>query len=89
MDGSCPILQDSVAERSKAPASGAGPKGRGFESHSCQFCFIAKSQWVARNLDGYPMDKASAYGTGGSRFESWQGHFCSVRAAFFYFAEIE
>ena len=22
------------------------------------------------------MDKASVYGTGDSRFESWQGHFC-------------
>ena len=27
----------SLAERSKAPASGAGPKGREFESRSCQF----------------------------------------------------
>ena len=26
---------DNLAERSKAPASGAGPKGRGFKSHSC------------------------------------------------------
>ena len=26
---------DSLAEWSKAPALGAGPKGRGFEPHSC------------------------------------------------------
>ena len=29
------VFQDSVAERSKALASGASPKGRGFESHRC------------------------------------------------------
>ena len=28
---------DSLAERSKAVAQGAIPKGRGFEPHSCQF----------------------------------------------------
>ena len=27
--------EDSLAEWSKALASGASPKGRGFESHSC------------------------------------------------------
>ena len=27
------LTVDDVAEWSKAPASGAGPKGRGFESH--------------------------------------------------------
>ena len=32
--------QDSLAERSKAVAQGAIPKGRGFEPHSCQFSFI-------------------------------------------------
>ena len=33
------ILQklDSLAEWSKAPDLGSGPKGRGFKSHSCQF----------------------------------------------------
>ena len=29
--------QDSLAEWSKALASGASPQGRGFEPHSCQF----------------------------------------------------
>ena len=29
------VKEGSLAERSKAPASGAGPKGREFESHSC------------------------------------------------------
>ena len=28
---------DSLAEWSKAPDLGSGPKGRGFKSHSCQF----------------------------------------------------
>ena len=32
-----PALQDSLAEWSKALASGASPQGRGFEPHSCHF----------------------------------------------------
>ena len=32
-----------MAEWSKAPALGAGPKGRGFEPHCCQF-------WIDRNF---------------------------------------
>ena len=28
---------DSLAEWSKAPDLGSGPKGRGFKSHSCQY----------------------------------------------------
>ena len=31
-----------MAEWSKAPALGAGPKGRGFEPHCCQFLHSAK-----------------------------------------------
>ena len=31
------LLQDSLAEWSKALALGASPKGRGFEPHFCQF----------------------------------------------------
>ena len=30
------VAQDSLAEWSKAPDLGSGPKGRGFKSHSCQ-----------------------------------------------------
>jgi hypothetical protein len=30
------LLNGSMAEWSKAPALGAGPKGRGFEPHCCQ-----------------------------------------------------
>ena len=30
-----PMLQDSLAEWSKALAQGASPQGRGFEPHSC------------------------------------------------------
>ena len=30
----------SVAERSKALVLGTSPKGRGFESHRCQFIFF-------------------------------------------------
>ena len=33
--------QDSLAERSKAVAQGAIPKGRGFEPHSCQTASVA------------------------------------------------
>ncbi|KAK1281018.1 hypothetical protein QJS04_geneDACA002845 [Acorus gramineus] len=29
--------EDSLAEWSKAPDLGSGPKGRGFKSHSCHF----------------------------------------------------
>ena len=32
-----PNAQDSLAERSKAVAQGAIPKGRGFEPHRCHF----------------------------------------------------
>ena len=32
------ITNDSLAERSKAVAQGAIPKGHGFEPHSCQSC---------------------------------------------------
>ena len=32
----------SLAEWSKAPALGAGPKGRGFEPHSCHYRFFAQ-----------------------------------------------
>ena len=35
---------DSLAERSKAVAQGAIPKGRGFEPHSCHFLFTSQSQ---------------------------------------------
>jgi hypothetical protein len=35
-----PSFHDSLAERSKAVAQGAIPKGRGFEPHSCQFSAI-------------------------------------------------
>ena len=31
---------DSLAEWSKAPDLGSGPKGRGFKSHSCQVLSI-------------------------------------------------
>ena len=39
----CPIAaaQDSLAERSKAVAQGAIPKGRGFEPHRCHYCVRA------------------------------------------------
>ena len=32
--------QDSLAERSKALASGASPQGRGFEPHSCHILIL-------------------------------------------------
>ena len=31
------VIKDSLAEWSKAPDLGSGPKGRGFKSHSCHF----------------------------------------------------
>ena len=34
------LHQDSLAEWSKAPDLGSGPKGRGFKSHSCQSFFF-------------------------------------------------
>ena len=39
---------DSLAEWSKAPALGAGPQGRGFESHSCHI--IAPSRVLLTSL---------------------------------------
>ena len=35
--GAAGAITDSLAERSKAVAQGAIPKGRGFEPHSCHF----------------------------------------------------
>jgi hypothetical protein len=32
---------DSLAEWSKAPDLGSGPKGRGFKSHSCQLSLLS------------------------------------------------
>ena len=34
------FIQDSLAEWSKALASGASPKGRGFEPHSCHLFLV-------------------------------------------------
>ena len=39
--------RDTLAERSKAVAQGAIPKGRGFESHSCHF---ARGAWSAQGV---------------------------------------
>jgi hypothetical protein len=33
-------IEDSLAEWSKAPDLGSGPKGRGFKSHSCQISVL-------------------------------------------------
>ena len=33
----CLVTKDTLAERSKAVAQGAIPKGRGFEPHRCHF----------------------------------------------------
>ena len=41
---------DSLAERSKAVAQGAIPKGRGFEPHSCQFIAPILQSWLAAML---------------------------------------
>ncbi len=38
MSKPCHSSQDSLAEWSKALASGASPQGRGFEPHSCHLC---------------------------------------------------
>ena len=35
------LCYGSLAERSKAVAQGAIPKGRGFEPHSCQFLLLS------------------------------------------------
>ena len=37
------MFQDSLAEWSKAPASGASPQGRGFEPHSCHSFIIHRT----------------------------------------------
>ena len=61
--------QDSLAEWSKALASGASPQGRGFEPHSCQVshqCFP-----VGPNTFPYPPDACSATRPSG------QSHECS------------
>ena len=57
----CSHRQDSLAEWSKALASGASPQGRGFEPHSCHFTcqqwprccslFISHGTWFKRDSD--------------------------------------
>ena len=48
-------VHDSLAEWSKALASGASPQGRGFEPHSCHFpyvvcfCFLFSKQVLAQS----------------------------------------
>ena len=42
--------QDSLAEWSKALASGASPQGRGFEPHSCQLARRQEGKFSARPL---------------------------------------
>ena len=41
-------LKDSLAERSKAVAQGAIPKGRGFEPHSCQVESCAENRYATQ-----------------------------------------
>ena len=41
---------DTLAERSKAVAQGAIPKGRGFEPHRCHFCTISATGLVTSRL---------------------------------------
>ena len=44
-------LNDGLAERSKAVAQGAIPKGRGFEPHSRHIAFNAQVQFRALFID--------------------------------------
>ena len=44
-------ISDSLAERSKAVAQGAIPKGRGFEPHSCHFLPSGPSKIRSRRPD--------------------------------------
>ena len=43
-------VQDSLAERSKAVAQGAIPKGRGFEPHSCHLCLHLASTLASASV---------------------------------------
>ena len=40
---------DALAERSKAVAQGAIPKGRGFEPHRRQFYYVFEKLWSVRH----------------------------------------
>eukprot|EP01047_Picozoa_sp_COSAG01_P046275 COSAG01_NODE_4330_length_5126_cov_21.673494_6_plen_112_part_00 len=46
-------LHGSLAERSKAPGLGPGPRGRGFESHSYHFLFLCKNNCFCTNRSYY------------------------------------
>ena len=52
--------QDSLAEWSKALASGASPKGRGFEPHSCHFSYAHAVRWPCPSFDCAPLPLARA-----------------------------
>ena len=54
--GACSMgSHDSLAEWSKALASGASPQGRGFEPHSCHSWIASSTSWLlAHHMSGCP-----------------------------------
>ena len=65
---------DSLAERSKAVAQGAIPKGRGFEPHSCHYLMLAQ---LRNYKDGKPQsDEAMMLGF--VRFSCFENLLCQV-----------
>ena len=65
---------DSLAERSKAVAQGAIPKGRGFEPHSCHFLFNAQ----LRNLQNAKHGHEVSIMLGFVRFSCFENLLCQV-----------
>ena len=73
------MQEGSMAEWSKAPALGAGPKGRGFEPHCCQslvsrpYTFVSEFGNRKRCVSSRgPMDKALPSGGKDCRFDSYR-----------------
>ena len=60
----CLCTQDSLAEWSKALASGASPQGRGFEPHSCHFRICLIHQGVVARQEAGPLQFEQSIGTG-------------------------
>ncbi len=50
------ILKGSMAEWSKAPALGAGPKGRGFEPHCCHYFLFFQATFVGQKKNSTGKD---------------------------------
>ena len=73
-------VQDSLAERSKAVAQGAIPKGRGFEPHSCH---LDDAFMIFTDHQGSKGRSLDALGNAITRLAAWPKEACVTATAQF------